>query len=365
MRHFRILSLPLVLLLVSGASFAQAPTAPAAVALDGLHDGPHVLWEGHEAKVIRIADGKVDIQPLPKPYRLALPAGLGMFTLDPRAPEAPKATYPLPPRICAVSDIHGNFQGLRALLKAHGVIDAHGGWRYGKGHLVVVGDVADRGAQVTEAYWLLRALEVGARKAGGRVHVLMGNHEIMSMRGDLRYQNPKYQAIRQQVLPPDVPDFFAPATDLGRWLRVRPTMLRLGDILFTHGGPSPDLATRGLSLDQVNEAVQAALAGGKDHPEAKPMLGTTGPLWYRGLIPGADPKKLDASGEQVGTVLKAFGARAVVVGHSTLEQVSAFHGGRVFGIDAGLKDGHAGQVWIHEGGKSYRGLPNGTRQPLD
>ena len=62
------------------------------------------------------------------------------------------------------------------------------------------------------------------------------------------------------------------------------------------------------------------------------MLGGKGLVWYRGLIPGASRSgDADATPDHVEAVLKAFGVKALVVGHSTLSEVTAFHGGRVIG----------------------------------
>jgi hypothetical protein len=66
----------------------------------------------------------------------------------------------------------------------------------------------------------------------------------------------------------------------------------------------------------------------------------------------------------VAALLKAYRATSVVVGHTTLDHVTVFHGGLVTGIDAGLKDGQPGELWLQIDGKRYRGLADGTRVPL-
>ena len=58
-------------------------------------------------------------------------------------------------------------------------------------------------------------------------------------------------------------------------------------------------------------------------------------------------------------------ARLLVVGHSTLPRITAFHDGRVLGIDAGLKDGKPGELWLQLGGRRFRGLADGSRIPLE
>ena len=46
-------------------------------------------------------------------------------------------------------------------MKSLGIIDKNLNWKFGKGHLVVLGDIFDRGSMVTEVLWHL----VWVRKA--------------------------------------------------------------------------------------------------------------------------------------------------------------------------------------------------------
>lgn len=358
MRRLSLLLFIVLLGLAPVRARAPLPQAPAPQAAGAaLDDGPYVLWEGNEAQVLRVRQGKVERAALARGGRLAL-AGLPPLALEARAPEPGPCEWPLPSRIAAVSDIHGNHAGLVTLLTRHGILDGKGVWRFGKGHLVVCGDIFDRGAGVTESLWLLRSLEVQARKAGGGVHVLLGNHEAMALNGDLRYLNPKYAEV-SGLLGRPLPALYGADTDQGRWLRSLNVMVRLGDILFVHGGPSPAMAAAPPALPALNAAFRLALdAGG--HPA---LLGSDGPVWYRGLIPGAS-RTGDATEAEVTAILKAFQARWLVVGHSTLEQVSVFHEGRVFGIDAGLQHEGRGELWLYEKGKVFRGRLDGSRVAL-
>ncbi len=324
----------------------------------GLEDGPQVLWEGSTARVLRVHGGKLQERRLGKPWRLAL-EGLPPLSLDPAPLKLPPAVWPEPARITAVSDIHGNLRGFKHLLQAQGVVDAQMRWSYGKGHLVILGDVADRGQQVTEAFWFIRSLEAQASQSGGQVHMLLGNHELLLLRGDHRYLAPKYRSL-ETLYPRTVSGMAGPDSELGRWLRTRPTALRLGRFLFVHGGISPALANPTLDLDALNAEIRTLL----DDPGKPSLLGSEGPFWYRGLLPETESRRPAASTSEVQAVLRSCGAEAVVVGHTTLPQVEGFHGGRVFGIDAGLKDDQPGGVWIWLDGRPWRGLSDGRREPL-
>ena len=93
-------------------------------------------------------------------------------------------------RIVAVGDIHGDFDAFVDILKHAGILDASGRWSAGKTTLVQTGDYTDRGPKVRAAMDFLIDLEGQAKAAGGRVAVLLGNHEVMNLIGDLRDATP-------------------------------------------------------------------------------------------------------------------------------------------------------------------------------
>lgn len=93
-------------------------------------------------------------------------------------------------RIVAVGDVHGNFAGFTGILRTAGIIDAKQQWAGGKTVFVQTGDIYDRGDTQRQALDLLMRLEGEARRAGGRVEALIGNHEVVNMLGDLRDVSP-------------------------------------------------------------------------------------------------------------------------------------------------------------------------------
>lgn len=338
---------PFLAILLLAPLQAQAPPLLAASAQ--VDDGPHVVWEGRKARVLRWRQGKPEETVLPASGLLALD-GLPPLQLDPEPAPLQPAVFPLPAKIAAISDIHGNYAAMTTLLVNQGILAKDLTWAFGKGHLLVLGDTVDRGAQVTEIFWLLRSLERQARDAGGRVHVLLGNHEVMNMKGDIRYLNAKYRA-----LPLTAAYLLGPDTEAGRWVRSHPVMVRLGDVLFVHGGVSPRLADAFPTLEAVNAASRDVLPAIK-----KTLLGGAGPLWYRGMV--VDPVD---SAAVVEASLRPYQARTVVVGHTTVKQVTAIRPGQVYLIDAGLSEGRPGELWIQTDGKRWRGLADGTRVPLE
>lgn len=323
-------------------------------------DGPYVQWQGGQARIFSIEDGKLVTREARAPFDLRLP-GLPPIRLTGKPIPPDAAVFPAPEKILAVSDIHGHLDDLLALLKAHGVVNNRLRWAYGKGHLVIAGDVLDRGDQVTQAFWFIRSLEIQAKRAGGRVHMLLGNHENMVAAGDLRYTMPLYTHAPEGM--PGLVERYGPDGEFGRWLRGKPALLKLGPFLFLHGGVSPELEARGFTLATTNATLRAHFGELADRgtDDASFLLGSQGPLWFRGLIPGEEGEVTDA---QVDDLLAYFGVRAIVVGHTTEGSVEALHGAKVYAIDADLKEGR-GEVWIRERGRTYRGLKDGRRIPLD
>ncbi len=355
----------LICILGSGLVAVPLPMAPARVqagAVD-VEDGPHVLWSGSHARIFRVRGGRLELEEATGRFSLALPGiAAKPLLLQPGKPLPAQAVFPAPKKILAVSDVHGHFDTLLNLLKAQKVIDGKLRWIFGQGHLVVVGDVMDRGAQVTEVLWFLRALEGAAREKGGWVHVLPGNHEAMVAAGDLRYLHPKY-ARRIDGLPSQ-PELIGQDSELGRWLRSRPVILKLGNILFVHGGISPELVAQGWDIKEINTRFRATwgIPGRSAEGDAAVLLGSNGPIWYRGLFPpGGAPSSTE---EEIAGALDHFRVGAMVVGHTTQNHVTALHHGKVFGIDAGILEGRPGEAWLWEGGRAWRAGADGGREPI-
>jgi Calcineurin-like phosphoesterase len=291
------------------------------------------------------------------------------------------------PRVVAVGDVHGAYDGLLSVLRFSGIVDDKGHWAGGQAHLVQTGDVLDRGTQAPKALDLLMRLEGEARKAGGAVHALLGNHEVMNMLGDLRYLNkeeyalfetPDSESLRQRFLESSldraqknakargeafdaaafrakfleqVPLGFVERTQAfsaegryGRWIRQHPVIVKIDGVVFLHGGLTPEVAA--LGCDAINQTVHREITDDIDKTRQDPLAtlaaGENGPLWYRGLAKEDETTFLPT----VERVLQLLGARAVVVGHSVTGtgRITPRFGGRVVGIDVGLTGAYGGHL---------------------
>ncbi len=187
--------------LVAGALLVLGRPVPPPVDLtiqaDTLDDGPHVYWrDARNAVVFHLCDGTVETSEVDVSDTLRF-TGLcadsaTQYRIPAQAPAVAPADYDGAPRILALSDIHGEYDAFVDILQRAGIIDRQLRWTWGNGHVVITGDVFDRGTKVTECLWLIYRLEQEARHAGGRMHMVLGNHELLVLQGDNRYVRDKY-----------------------------------------------------------------------------------------------------------------------------------------------------------------------------
>jgi len=196
-------------------------------------------------------------------------------------------------RVIAISDIHGDYDAMVITLGVASVIDEDLKWVGGETHLVITGDLLDRGPDSRKVMDLIMQLEGEAVDAGGRVHQLIGNHEVMNLAGDLRYvvmgeyaafaedespeEREKWYQRYKSTLPPEAdevstreafdnrapPGFFGHRRALrsdgkyGKWLLEKPLMVVIDGTAFVHGGVSPYVAEYG--LEGVNGTLKSEL----------------------------------------------------------------------------------------------------------
>lgn len=303
-------------------------------------------------------------------------------------------------RVVAIGDLHGDYDNYIATLKAAGLIDKRNKWSGGKTHLVQTGDIPDRGPDTVRIIEHIRKLGKQARKQGGYVHNLIGNHEAMNVYGDLRYVsdgefeafvNRNSEKLRDRVFEVNLqkmeaanPEAFAalpenfrevwyqrhplgwvehrqawdpawnPEGEYADWVLQNKVSVRINDMLFLHGGISGFYCRN--SLDSITEKVLASLR--RFDPENPGIVvDEFGPLWYRGLS-GVEPEALD---ETVDAILERHGAEHIIVGHTVTSGVIwPQYAGKVIMIDTGISRAYGGYVAYLE--MNAQGMFAGYRQ---
>lgn len=338
----------------------------------GVNDGPYVGYSGDSIVVKWVSEGK----PLSKKFLTTAKnkneievsftghADWNFKVALNKENTIEPSVYEQPEKLFVVSDIEGEFEGFRKLLIANKVINEKYEWTFGKGHMVICGDLFDRGLSVTESIWLIYKLETLAKAAGGHVHTILGNHDIMNLSGDLRYVQPKY-IESAKILGVDYLSLYGSESELGRWLRSKNTIEKIGDNLCMHAGVSPIINSLGLSVEEINKACRpyydkVKVLNGVGDAKIDPFFkGETSLFWYRGYF--IDPKATEA---EVSETLKVFGVNRIIVGHTIMpENIGFYYGTKVLGIDV---NHHAGdhQGALFEDGKWYKTNEKGELKAL-
>jgi len=255
-------------------------------------------------------------------------------------------------RVIAIGDLHGDYAQYLNVMRSAGLIDKNGKWSGGKTHLVQTGDITDRGADSRKIIDHLVKLARQAKKKGGYVHMLIGNHETMNVVGDLRYvtkgefnafrsrNSRRYQDLQWQRqvdwMRVNLPTF--ETTDLvayrkdweqrvplgwvehrmawalngeyGKWVKGNPVAIKINDNIFLHGGISAKYCK--YSLESLTQQTIAAMEN-YDPSVTTIMDDPLGPVWYRGL---AREDETGIYSQTLDNILERYGAKRIVVGHT-------------------------------------------------
>jgi hypothetical protein len=196
-----------------------------------------------------------------------------------------------PSRVVAIADVHGAGPAFISILQRTGLIDDRQQWTGGTAVFVQTGDLLDRGADIRQIFDLLMALEPQASGAGGRVQVLLGNHETMNMFGETRdtapeafraFADDRSETRREQAFQSarkiskgttldkaewmtahpagyiEYRDAFSPGGKYGKWLRSKPIIADIDGSIFMHGGINPAFTTE--SIDALNRRARQEIS---------------------------------------------------------------------------------------------------------
>lgn len=217
----------------------------------------------------------------------------------------------------AVSDAHGEYDGLVKLLAANRLIasaepdPARVKWTGGTAILLVLGDLIDKGPKSLEVIDLVRELEAQAPRTGGRVMAMMGNHEAEFL-VDPRNHKAMSTGLDEDGIDHELavrgvdPRKLAAGTDpegRGRWINGLPLGVRVKKWFFAHGGN-----TQRLSIADLRKKLENSIAhhgyGDKDITGEDSILEAQN--WY------GNPRDDNAGEKEVEAL---GGVKHIVFGH--------------------------------------------------
>ncbi len=259
-------------------------------------------------------------------------------------------------RIVALGDLHGDLPATREALRLGGAIDESDHWIGGELIVVQTGDQLDRGDDEQEILELLARLQIEATAAGGALHLLNGNHELMNTRLDFRYITAGGFVDFQDAVEIGEPDSlvlahepdqqarvaaFRPGGPYAKMLAERPVVLIIDDNVFVHGGVLPMHLEYG--LDRINEEVRDWFLGLGEPPDF--IHTRNSPTWTRKY---SDEVEADDC-LQLAEVLNRLGAARMIVGHTVQDNgIGSFCDDRVWCIDAGMSEYYGSHIEVLE-----------------
>ncbi|UCC41259.1 MAG: metallophosphoesterase, partial [Candidatus Aminicenantes bacterium] len=328
-------------------------------------------------------------------------------------------------KIIAIGDLHGDYESFLNILQQTRIIDKEHHWIAGKVHLVQIGDIFDRGSQPKEILNLLMKLEKEAEEAGGKVHVLIGNHEMINIAGRAfdftgyvslgqfvsflpgKYKEEIETKFRKSLgensptetssnssfdpnLEVEWRKFLKDATSsrnhparrkyfqnliekYGEWIINKNAVIKINDIIFVHGGLNEKYSKR--KLKDLNKAIQkemkslaaATKSSFSRNVQSRIVYDSNGPLWYRELAHGEEKYFLD----EVDRILKNLKARYMVIAHTpklidNKDDMKRFNG-KIWIIDTGIstvyRNGRQSALIVENGEfKPWLGVPR-KRKP--
>lgn len=313
------------------------------------NDGPYLFIKKDTIIEKSIVNGKIETKKS------------DISTININFPDEPSILSDVP-EIAVISDLHGQYDLTIQILKNNHIVDESLNWKFEKGHLVIVGDIFDRGPKVTELFWLVYNLEKQAEDTGGKVHFLLGNHECMVMQNDLRYINKKYW-LTSKLLKTPYNDLYGKETVLGRWLRSKNTILKINDNLFLHAGISEEFISNGFDLEKTNQQMRQSLFEDDNDPAWHTLYDNyydnNGPIWYRGYF------SVDFNKSDINKLLRKLKVKHIVVGHTSQKEIKSLFKKKIIAVDSSIKNGTYGEILFIENGIYYRGTMKGEKIKLD
>ena len=272
-------------------------------------------------------------------------------------------------KIIAIGDIHGDYPALIKLLRLAKVINSKSEWIGGSTYVVQVGDTLDglRPGIIHDPVYLktpyeikilnfILKLDLEAKKKGGRVISILGNHELYpyyeykSKSFSKNYVKKSDNLEYRRIFGISRDNFYYPGKGRGAKILglTRPLILQLGQCIFCHGSLNKkflDMYSKNgkFDLNKVNKETKDWFTGkSQNKPKYIDTDDSINPLFNRDLT---DPDLLSNKecDKLVKPLFKYFNnAKCIIMGHSTHKSISPLCNGKLYRIDIAVSRAFGG-----------------------
>jgi len=234
-------------------------------------------------------------------------------------------------------------------------------------HIVQIGDQVDSyrpGREIKKDFaddinilQFFTKLNALAKKDGGGVYSLLGNHEFMNILGDFKYVSPENINMFEKYKDPSGKVFdsaiearkhsFANGNEYANFLAcTRHSVLIINDFLFIHGGIEKKFLETyqgRYKLSKLNKIVQKWLLNKLDEYKfdetTREIMNNNGPFWTRimgQLSPYLSKNKIKCK-SVLDPVLEAYKIKGMVIGHTPQlnDGINSTCDNKLFRIDVG------------------------------
>ena len=245
--------------------------------------------------------------------------------------------FKIPEKIVVVGDIHADYETLIKTLQYAGLINKKLEWTGKKTHLVVIGDLVDGKNRIGD--WtndsdirvinFLEKLMSSANKVGGKVVILLGNHEFMNMTGNFSYSGLK--GIKEMGGENGRSKYFT--GEFKQFAKKCYLAVQYDNWIFCHAGIAPEISKK-YSIHDLNILLLLYLENKMNDTIKNKFVqiisGTHGILTTREF--GGD--EVDSS--RLNKTLTNYQANHMVVGHTVQKHINSMCNNKLWRVDVGL-----------------------------
>jgi hypothetical protein len=245
--------------------------------------------------------------------------------------------FKIPEKIVVVGDIHADYETLIKTLQYAGLINKKMEWTGKKTHLVVIGDLVDGKNRVGDwtsdsdikVIHFLEKLMGSASKTGGKVVILLGNHEFMNMSGNFSYSGVK--GTKEMGGENGRAKYFRGS--FKHFAKKCYLAVQYNDWVFCHAGIAPEISKK-YSIHDLNTLLLLYLDNRmSDEIKEKFVQIISGP---HGILTTREFGMDEVSCSRLNKTLANYRANHMVVGHTVQKHINSMCNNKLWRVDVGL-----------------------------